>query len=56
MVELHSCKASIKLMTWRHTISTIWQNKTSNIKLLAYTVNMIDDADPNFCRYFTKPC
>lgn len=27
MVELHSCNASIKLITWRHTISTIWNNK-----------------------------
>lgn len=27
MVELHSCNASIRLITWRHTISTIWNNK-----------------------------
>lgn len=26
MVELHSCSASIRLITWRHTISTIWNN------------------------------
>lgn len=27
IVELHSCKASIKLITCRHTISTILEKK-----------------------------
>ncbi len=31
MVELHSCRASIRLMTWRHTISTIWGKKQTVI-------------------------
>lgn len=30
MVELHSCNASIKLITWRHTISTICNKKHQN--------------------------